>query len=183
MQRHIFLPFKTPNFVTVLISWLNLDIGFDACFFTESTLQTGFNFSVVYKTLIQLSFPTYVTILVIVVIVASECSSKFAKIIGKGNPVAVLATMIWIFCAKFSHAILSSALCCMNKLNMVHVTMMLQNLEFVLLGKFEGTNAGSKAIVSFLAAAALILCIIFTTLVFSWQWLLRYIKTKPSLSG
>ena len=28
-----YLPFSTPNFVTVLISWLNLDIGFDVCFF------------------------------------------------------------------------------------------------------------------------------------------------------
>ena len=27
-----FLPSTTPNFVTVFISWLNLDIGFDVCF-------------------------------------------------------------------------------------------------------------------------------------------------------
>ena len=40
---------------------------------------------------------------------ASECSSKFAKIIiGKGNPVAVLATMILISCAKLFKAILTS---------------------------------------------------------------------------
>ena len=41
-------------------------------------------------------------------IVASECSSKFAKIIGKGNPVAVLATMISLSYAKFVNAILGS---------------------------------------------------------------------------
>ena len=28
-----FLPFTAPDFVTVFISWLNLDIGFDTCFF------------------------------------------------------------------------------------------------------------------------------------------------------
>ena len=27
-----FLPFMTPGIVAVFISWLNLDIGFDACF-------------------------------------------------------------------------------------------------------------------------------------------------------
>ena len=27
-----FLPFKTPDFITVFISWLNLDIEFDICF-------------------------------------------------------------------------------------------------------------------------------------------------------
>ena len=31
-----FLPFKTPNFVTVFISWLNLHIGFDVCFSTSA---------------------------------------------------------------------------------------------------------------------------------------------------
>ena len=39
---------------------------------------------------------------------ASECSSKFAKIIGKGNPVAVLATMILLSYSKFSNVILAS---------------------------------------------------------------------------
>ena len=36
----------------------------------------------------------YVILLVIAVIVASECSSKFANEISEGNPVAVLATII-----------------------------------------------------------------------------------------
>jgi hypothetical protein len=31
-----FLPFKSPNFVTVFISWLNLDIGIDVCFRTAA---------------------------------------------------------------------------------------------------------------------------------------------------
>ena len=39
---------------------------------------------------------------------ASECSSKFAKIIGKGNPAAVLATMILLSYAKISNAVLAS---------------------------------------------------------------------------
>ena len=102
-----FLPFTTTDFVTVLISWLNLDIGFDICFVkAEGLYDVGFD--QLYKALLQLAFPAYVIVLVIIVIVASECSSKFAKIIGKGNPVAVLATMILFSYAKFFDAILMS---------------------------------------------------------------------------
>ena len=43
-------------------------------------------------------------------IVASEYSSKFAKIIGKGNPVAVLATMILLSYAKFVNTLLATSL-------------------------------------------------------------------------
>ena len=102
-----FLPSTTPNFVTVFISWLNLDIGFDICF-TEDLNVRIIAIDILYKSLLQLAFPVYVIFLVIIVIVASECSSKFAKIIGKGNPVAVLATMILISLAKLLNAIIVS---------------------------------------------------------------------------
>ena len=57
------LQFKTFNFATVLISWLNLNVGFDVCF-----IDTEFN-EVVYKALLQLAFPAYVIVLVIIVMV------------------------------------------------------------------------------------------------------------------
>ena len=103
-----FLPSTTPNFVTVFISWLNLDIGFDVCFPKGSNLGI-IAVDFLYKSLLQLAFPAYVIFLVIIVIVTSERSSKFAKIIGKGNPVAVLATMILISSAKLLNAIIVSA--------------------------------------------------------------------------
>ena len=95
-----FFAFLTPNIVTVFISWLNLDIGFDVCLFE------GLN--PLIKPLTQLAFPAYIILLVIIVIVASECSSKFARIIGKGNTVAVLATMILLSYAKFLNSVLGS---------------------------------------------------------------------------
>ena len=90
--------FLSLNIVTVFISWLNLDIGFDVCLYDGLIPQM--------KGLIQLIFPTDIILLAIIVIVASECSSKFARIIGKGNPVAVLATMILLSYAKFLKVIL-----------------------------------------------------------------------------
>ena len=77
-----FLPSTAPNFVTVFISWLNLDIGFDVCFIKTETSNYNVDVYELYKALLQLAFPIYVIFLVIIVIVASECSSKFAKIIG-----------------------------------------------------------------------------------------------------
>ena len=43
-----FLPFKTPNYITVVISWLNLELGIDTCLFKG--LDTY------WKTLLQLAF-------------------------------------------------------------------------------------------------------------------------------
>ena len=83
-----FLPFSSPNFATVFISWLNLDAGFDICFFDGMDSYD--------KAQIQLAFPIYIILLIITIIIFSECSTKFARIIGRGNPIAVLTTMILI---------------------------------------------------------------------------------------
>ena len=93
------LRFRTINFATVLISWLNLNVGFDICF-----IETEFNANV-YKPLLQLAFPAYVIVLVIIVMVASECSSKFAKILGRGNPVGCLDFSPFLsFLDNFTHS-------------------------------------------------------------------------------
>ena len=165
--------FKTSNFATVLISWLNLDIGFDVCF-----IDTAFN-EAVYKALIQLAFPVYVISLVIIVVVASECSSKFAKIIGKGNPVAVLATMILLSYAKFFNAILaaSTSLYFQPAYGSRNVNVTSISLENVVAAVRETHNT-VFIVVSYVLIAVtillLFLCVMFTLLVFSWQWLLRY---------
>ena len=83
-------------------------------------------FDSLYKALLQLAFPVHVIFLVTIVIVASECSSWFAKVIGKGNPVAVLATVILLSYAKLFNIIflLLSLLYC--NLLMAHAMLMLQ---------------------------------------------------------
>ena len=171
-----FLSLKETDFVNVFISWLNLDIGFDVCFII-STSNEDVNIHV-YKALLQLAFPAYVIILVIIVIVASECSSKFAKLIGKGNPVAVLATMILLSYAKFFNAILTSfSLLYLQPAHGSH------NLDVTRLRNVLTQDVGQSNDSDFKASAyfllifsifILVLCIIFTVLVFSWQWLLRY---------
>ena len=123
MQTLTFFPFETTNFITVFISWLNLGIGIDVRFYVEDS-PAALSDSL-YKALLQLAFPVYVIFLVIIVIVASECSLWFAKVIGKGNPVAVLATMILLSYAKHFNDIflLLSLLYC--NLLMAHAMLML----------------------------------------------------------
>jgi hypothetical protein len=171
-----FLPFTAPNFITVFISWLNLDIGFDVCFTSEtSTILVDLN--QIYKALLQLAFPVYVIFLVIIVIVASECSSKFAKIIGKGNPVAVLATMILISIAKFFNAIIVSLSLTYYKpaygSRNVDVTRIPYNLGSLDAEENMDIKAATYSVMT-ISILLLLLGVIFAALVFSWQWLLRY---------
>ena len=62
------------KFNLALISWLNLEVGFDVCFFE------GMN--TYWKTWLQLAFPAYVVFLVAIVIIASECSGRFSRLLA-----------------------------------------------------------------------------------------------------
>ena len=115
------------------------------------------------------------TCLVIIVIVASEYSSKFAKIIGKGNPVAVLATMILLSSAKFLNAVLPSFSLLYWKPDLGS-----RNVDVTVLGSIKTTidevtnSAGFKTffcLVLIIFTTILSLYVAFSALVFSWQWL------------
>ena len=92
------LPFSEPNFVTVFISWLNLDIGIDACFFEGMDAY--------WKAVLQLAFPAYVIVLVVITILLCRYSDTFARVLGRKNPVATLCTMILFSYTKYLQAVL-----------------------------------------------------------------------------
>jgi hypothetical protein len=163
-NSNTFFPFSKPNFATAFISWFNLEIGFDICFFD--------GLDSFWKTLLQLVFPTYIFLLVIIVIVFSEVSTKFSKLIAKRNPVATLATLVLISYAKFLHTIIAS-------------------LSFAVLDYPDGVsrmvwlpNASvdylrGKHIALFIVAVLILLVgLLYTFLLFSWQWLLRHKHRK-----
>ena len=91
-NESILLPFQTRNFITIFISWLNLELGIDTCYFPEIDNYI--------KTWLQLAFPAYVILLVALVIIISSHSTKFSNLIGKKDPVATLATLILLSYAK-----------------------------------------------------------------------------------
>ena len=88
----VFFPSSEPSFPTVFVAWLNLDLGIDVCFFDG--LDTYI------KTWLQLAFPLYIISLVVIIIIVSEYSPRFAALIGRKDPIATLATLILLSYAK-----------------------------------------------------------------------------------
>ena len=154
-----------PNFATVIVSWLNLDIGFDTCFFDGMTIQA--------KVMIRLAFPAYVIFLVVVVIAISQRSSKFARIVGKGNPVAVLATMILISYIKLLQAVIGSI-----SLLYVQPAYGSMNIDPMKIGPYIKNFSHrytdvTKALLAFVPLITLF-ALLFAALVFFWKWLIQY---------
>ena len=84
-NRGIFFPEFKVNVLTVFIAWLNLDLGFETCFYDGMD-------SFVFICL-QFIFPVFVWILICLIIFTSRYSITVSKLIGH-NPIAVLATLL-----------------------------------------------------------------------------------------
>ena len=159
-HNSLLLPFSRPNFITVFIAWLNLDIGFNTCFFEGMDAY--------WKTWLQLAFPAYVIFLVAMIIFISERSTRFGRLIGKKNPVATLVTLILLSYAKLLHTVIAA-------LSFAILDYPDGSRETVWLPDASVKYLSGKHIPLFLAAALILLAgMAYTTLLFSWQWLLRH---------
>ena len=85
VNKRIFFPNSTINILTVFIAWLNLDLGFQTCFYDGMDAYA--------QTWLQFAFPLYIWILISLIILSSRYSITMSKLIGH-NPIAVLATLI-----------------------------------------------------------------------------------------
>ena len=160
----VFFPSSEPSFPTVFVAWLNLDIGVDVCFFDGLDAYT--------KTWLQLAFPVYIISLVIVVIIVSEYSPRFAGLIGKRDPIATLATLILLSYAK----LLSVTITALSYASLVYPDGLREtvwlpdgNMKY-----FQGKHIA-------LVIVALLIILIgvpYTILLFLWQWLVRAPKWK-----
>ena len=160
--RSVLLPFSEQNFITVLISWLNLDFGFDSCYFPG---MDAFS-----KTWLQLAFPLYIAFLVVMILVLCSYSTKFSNLIGKKNPVATLATLILLSYTKLLTFILAA---------LTFGTLEFPDGSHVIVWLPDATVAflDGKHIALFITAVVLLLTgIVYTALLFSWQWLLHLPK-------
>jgi hypothetical protein len=155
----VFFPSSEPSFPTVFVAWLNLDIGIDVCFFDGLDTYT--------KIWLQLAFPIYIISLVIIVIIVSEYSPQFARLIGKRDPIATLATLILLSYAKLlSVTITALSFADLDYRNGSRETVWLPDGNVLY---FQGKHVG-------LVLASLLIIIIgvpYTVLLFLWQWLVR----------
>ena len=157
-NKSILLPFQEINFMTVFISWLNLELGIDTCYFPGMDTYT--------KTWLQLAFPTYVILLVVLVIIISSYSSKISNLIGKKNPVATLATLILLSYAKLIEI-------CFKSLSVGTLKYPDDSSEMLWLPDATVKYLSGKHIPLFIAAVLILLVgLVYTALLFLWQWLL-----------
>ena len=159
-NRNIFFPYQgEPSFASVFISFLNLDIGIDTCFFEGMTTYS--------KTWLQLVFPFYVILLVVLLIVISSYSDKFSNLIGKKDPVATLATLILLSYAR----LLGISFVALSAGTLTYVD---GSSQIVWLPDATISYFGGVHIPLFIVAILIIIVgLVYTVVVFLWQWLLR----------
>ena len=91
-NQDLFMPFQHTNFHTVFIHWLNLNFAFDYCFLK--------NMDAYVSSWLQLTFPVYLILIVVAVMMFSKYSARFANLIGHRNPIATLATLVLVSYTK-----------------------------------------------------------------------------------
>ena len=161
-NRANLLPFERTNFLSIFIAWLNLDFGFEACFYDGVDEYA--------KIWLQFIFPTYIIFLVAMVIIISKYSSYFAKLLSKRNPISTLATLILLSFTKLVRAVIAA-------LSFVRLNVQINGtVETELVWLVDGNvpYLEGKHIPLFIAAAIVFLvALAYTMLLFFWQWLLR----------
>jgi len=91
-NQAIFFPSTASNsFLSIFIAWLNLDLGFETCFYNGLDAYT--------KTWLQFLVPLYIWTVVVLIIVSSHYYTIAAKLTGR-NAVQVLATLFLMSYAK-----------------------------------------------------------------------------------
>ena len=174
-EHLLFSEKQTP--LTGFISWLNLDLGIETCFFD--------GLSSYVKVWLQFFFPLYIWSIAGLIIFLSRYSDRVAKVMGN-NSVPVLATLFLLSYAKLLRTIISA-------------------LSFSMLTTTDSSKAvwstdgnmdyfGPKHTLLFVTAVAVLLIfwLPYTLVLFSGQWLYRckshfvtrmLIKIKPFLDA
>ena len=85
IYEHIFFPKGHIPFLSLFISWLNLDLGIETCFYNKMDSWS--------KMWLQFVFPAYVLFVLIFIIILLRHSSKAVRFVGR-QAIPVLATLI-----------------------------------------------------------------------------------------
>ena len=163
-DSNAFLQFKQFPYLIMILKWLNMSVSVDAC------LIKGMNGLI--QTWIEMLFPAYVFALILSIILLSKYSPKFAQCLGKGNPVAVLATLILLFYAKLLKNTINIFSFAIIKYPDKHTEVVWSPDATVKYLK------GSHIPLFLLGILILALVLLYTILLFSWQWLLPLSNKK-----
>ena len=148
------------KFLSIFVSWLNQEVGFDICFFEGMDTY--------WKTWLQLAFPSYVIILVVMVIIISEHSMKFSRLIARRNPVATLATLILLsYTMLFRTMITVLSFTNLHYPDGSHKRVWLPDATVEYL-------SGKHVVLLVVAILILMVGVAYTCTLFFWQWILLY---------
>ena len=98
-SRDAFISSFISKHFTIIIAWLNLDLGIEVCFSSHLDMF--------WKSLLQFAFPLYIWLLVAGIIVLSRYSTVAARMSGR-NAVPVLATLFLLSYAKVLDTIIAT---------------------------------------------------------------------------
>ena len=145
--------------LTQFISWLNLDFGFNVCFFNG---LDGY-----WKTWLQFTFPLYIWLLIGGVIIGCHYSGKLSQLCGN-NAVPVLATLILMSFTKLVRTVTNVLMVSTIKCEDVfywNVWSVDGNIEYL----------NGKHIPLFIVSLLFLLTgLIYTVVIFCSQWFQQY---------
>ena len=95
----IFFPEGSVVFLSWFISWLNLDLGINTCFYH--------NMDSCSKAWLQFVFPAYIWLILILIIILLRYSSKVVRLVGR-QIIPVLATMILLSYTKLIRTVVQA---------------------------------------------------------------------------
>ena len=98
VSRSAYLPQSENNVLTVVVAWLNLDLGIETCFYNGMDMYA--------KAWLQLVFPLYIWTIVAAMIVLSRYYTTAARLVGQNAP-KVLATLFLISYAKLLRVVIT----------------------------------------------------------------------------
>ena len=99
VNSSVFITQNTPQFFTVFVAWVNLDLGFWTCFYNGMDMYA--------KAWLQFIFPVYMWLIVATVVLLSRYSMTVSRMI-RDNTVPVLATLFLLSYAKLLRAIITA---------------------------------------------------------------------------
>ena len=99
VSKFIFFAEGPIPFLTTFISWINLDLGIETCFYDG---MDGYD-----KMWFQFVFPVYIWIMMGVLAVLARHSTRFSNLLGT-NVVPVLSTLLLLSCMKLYRTIVQS---------------------------------------------------------------------------
>ena len=160
-NRGVLFATSKASFAYVVVSWLNFDLGIDICFLDGMDTYV--------KTWLQLACTGYIIFLVILIIELCGRFDRFGRLLGKKDPVATLATLVLLSNTKLItllQTIISTLL--PVRLKLPDGSQHLLWLPDATVGYLSGKHA----ILFVTAILVLLIGLVYTFLLFSWQWIL-----------